>query len=203
MLGKVNPVAVVLDTLNRSLRGSELNDEDMTAYIRAADAIREAFACAVIIVHHCGVDGSRPRGHTSLTGAADAQLAVRRDAADNVTVTVEYAKDGPQGDNVVSHLEVVDVGLDEDGEPITSCVIVPIEAPPSSAAEPRLSKNQQTMFSLLHDAGPAGLALEEWNSRARDAGIGVKRKADLYDIRSSLMSKQLIRQSGDRWKVVP
>src|SRR5262245_37115718 len=78
------PVLVVLDTLNRSLRGSESSDEDMTAYLNAADAIREAFECAVVIVHHCGVDGTRPRGHTSLTGTVDAQLAVKRDAADNV-----------------------------------------------------------------------------------------------------------------------
>jgi hypothetical protein len=67
------PVAVVLDTLNRSLQGSESDDKDMTAYVKSADAIREAFGCAVIIVHHCGVEGSRPRGHTSLTG----QLTLR------------------------------------------------------------------------------------------------------------------------------
>jgi RecA-family ATPase len=54
-LGNVKPAAIVLDTLNRSLRGSESSDEDMTAYIRAADSLREAFDCAVIIVHHCGV----------------------------------------------------------------------------------------------------------------------------------------------------
>jgi len=78
------PVLVVLDTLNRSLRGSESSDEDMTAYLNAADAIREAFECAVVIVHHCGVDGTRPRGHTSLTGTVDAQLAVKRDAADTL-----------------------------------------------------------------------------------------------------------------------
>src|SRR5215213_6257314 len=75
------PVAVVLDTLNRSLRGSESSDEDMSAYVNAADAIREAFQCAVVVVHHCGIDGTRPRGHTSLTGAVEAQLAVKRDAA--------------------------------------------------------------------------------------------------------------------------
>jgi hypothetical protein len=34
----------------------------------------------VVIVHHCGIEGTRPRGHSSLTGAADAQLAVKRDA---------------------------------------------------------------------------------------------------------------------------
>jgi RecA-family ATPase len=89
-LGNAVPAAVVLDTLNRSLEGSESSDEDMTAYIRAADAIREAFGCAVIIVHHCGIDGTRPRGHTSLTGAVDAQLAVKRDGAGNIEVKVEW-----------------------------------------------------------------------------------------------------------------
>jgi RecA-family ATPase len=63
-LGDEQPVMINLDTLNRSLRGSESSDEDMTAYIRATDAIREAFDCTVVIVHHCGIDGTRPRGHT-------------------------------------------------------------------------------------------------------------------------------------------
>ena len=83
------PVLVVLDTLNRSLRGSEFDDKDMSAYVRAADAIRDAFDCAVVVVHHCGIDATRPRGHTALAGAVDAQLAVKRDAADNIVVTVE------------------------------------------------------------------------------------------------------------------
>ena len=74
------PVAVVLDTLNRSLNGSENSDEDMGAYIKATDAIRQAFDCSVLVVHHCGINDSRPRGHTSLTGAADARLSVTREA---------------------------------------------------------------------------------------------------------------------------
>ena len=73
-LGEVIPVAVVLDTLNKSLNGSESKDVDMSAYLRAAEVIRDAFGCVVIIVHHCGFEGTRPRGHTSLTGAVDAQL---------------------------------------------------------------------------------------------------------------------------------
>jgi hypothetical protein len=70
-LAEEAPAAVILDTLNRSFEGSESSDEDMTAYVRAADAIREAFNCAVIIIHHCGIEGSRPRGHSSLSGAVD------------------------------------------------------------------------------------------------------------------------------------
>lgn len=65
-LGDTPPVAVALDTLNRSLPGSESSDQDMSAYVQAADAIREEFECAVPIVHHCGIDGTRPRGHTAI-----------------------------------------------------------------------------------------------------------------------------------------
>jgi hypothetical protein len=144
------PVAVVLDTLNRSIRGSESKDEDMAAYIAAADAIREAFQCVVIIVHHCGINGDRPRGHTSLTGAIDTQLAVKRDASCAVIVEVELAKDGPQGDKIVSRLEVVEVGLDEDGEPITSCVVVPSEA---NGTTPKSASGQAAVaLKLLHRA---------------------------------------------------
>jgi hypothetical protein len=194
------PACVVLDTLNRSLAGSESNDKDMALYIRAADAIREAFDCVVVIVHHCGVEGTRPRGHTSLTGAVDAQLAVRRDAADNVIVTVEWMKDGAEGDVITSRLERVEVGADIDGDPISSCVIVPAEAVPASS-EPKLSKNQQTMFSILHAAGPSGLTGEQWNAQAREAGLGERRKADLVDFKMALKGKGLVRPYGDRWTV--
>ena len=136
-LGDTKPAAVVLDTLNRSLRGSENSDEDMSAYIGAADAIREAFDCAVLIVHHCGVNDSRPRGHTSLTGAVDAQLAVKRDANGNIIVTVEWMKDGEgEGDTIASRLEVVEVGTDEDGEAITSCIVVPSEITATATTKP-------------------------------------------------------------------
>lgn len=130
------PVLVVIDTLNRSLAGSESKDEDMAAYIRAADAVRETFDCAVAIVHHCGVDDKRPRGHTSLTGAADAQLAVERDGTGNVKITVEWLKDGAEGDVILSALEQVDLGVDQDGDPISSCVIVPVEVDADAAPNP-------------------------------------------------------------------
>jgi hypothetical protein len=109
----------------------------MAAYMRAADSLRENFDCAVIIVHHCGIEGNRPRGHTSLTGAADAQLSVSRDAEGSIVVTVEYMKDGAEGHSIVSRLETVEVGVDEDGDPITSCVVVPPETGGKAAVQVR------------------------------------------------------------------
>jgi hypothetical protein len=129
-----NPAVVVIDTLNRSLAGSESSDEDMAAYIKAADAIRDAFSCAVVIVHHCGHEGTRPRGHSSLIGALDAQIAVTQDAADKIIATVELMKDGPQGESFSSRLKKVELGSDDDGDMITSCVVDPAEP---GAAQPR------------------------------------------------------------------
>lgn len=150
-LGETSPAVVVLDTLNRSLRGSENSDEDMSAYIKAADAIREGFNCAVIIVHHCGVNETRPRGHTSLTGAIAAQLAVKRDANKSIVVTVEWMKDGDtEGEETVSILEQVEVGIDEDGEPITSCVVMPTDAEPIRRKSRRsMSAGQQLGYEAL------------------------------------------------------
>jgi len=65
-------------------------------------------------------------------------------------------------------------------------------------ANPRLTKNQETMLSILHGAGAAGLTTEQWNEQARSVDIGTKRKADLYDIREKLKSKELVRQYGEK-----
>ena len=155
-IGTTLPALVVIDTLNRSLAGSESKDEDMAAYIRAADAIREAFDCAVVIVHHCGIDGTRPRGHTSLTGAADAQLSVERDTASNIVVTVEWMKDGREGDVIVSRLEQVELGNDEEGETVTSCVIAPVEGQPiRQPVNRRLSDRQRLALDALAECAAA------------------------------------------------
>jgi AAA domain len=121
------PAVVVIDTLNRAMVGDENKSEDMAKFIRAADVIRTAFDCLVIIIHHCGVAGSRPRGHTSLAGADDAQIAIERDKEGVITVTVEHMKDGEASAPMGSKLERVELGKDDDGDPMSSCVIVPAE----------------------------------------------------------------------------
>ena len=203
-IGEILPGVVVLDTLNRSLGGSENKDEDMAAYVKAADAIREAFHCVVIIVHHCGIDGSRPRGHSSLTGAADAQLAVKKDAMRNIVVTVEYMKDGQEGDIIVSRLERVPLGLDEDGDEISSCVIVPLDDAATVARQAvKLTKNQQTLLSILSAAGKAGMENDDWYAAAQELGIATKRKADFYDNRRALEEKRIVvKQNDGRWYVL-
>ena len=202
-LGELAPSAIVIDTLNRSLAGSENSDEDMGAYVEACDRIREAFQCAVVVVHHCGVDDRRPRGHTSLAGAADGMIKVGRAGGDRcLEVRVESLKDGPEGTEFHSRLEQVDVGVDESGETITSCVVIPADRPTAGTAKkgPRLTPNQQTMLTVLQEAGPHGLDVDEWNRQTRDTGFAGRRQ-QLYQDRVVLKRAGLVHKSGSRWYV--
>jgi AAA domain len=152
-LGDQQPAAIVLDTLNRSLQGSESSDEDMGNYVKAADALREAFNCAVPIVHHCGHDKQRPRGHSSLIGAADALIMVEKAPDGTVTTTVQEVKDGEAGAKFASRLERVELIDDEDGDPLDSCVIIPVdtEAAATGATRARTPKPNSTAGKALNE----------------------------------------------------
>jgi hypothetical protein len=224
-IGDERPFAIVVDTLNRSLHGSESDDRDMGAYIQAADRLREEFNCAVIIIHHCGIDDRRPRGHTSLAGAADAQLAIKRDPSSDIVVRVEWMKDGPQGEEIRSKLEVVEIGLDEDGEPMTSCVVVPSADHPardrSLALSPRLRRARELLESTIERAGhvvdePGDISLvlkrvkaaqiDQWREECylslpvdstggSEAEREAKRKA-FKRVRDDLAARGVIKESG-------
>jgi hypothetical protein len=123
VLGDRVPAIVVLDTLNKSLFGSESKDTDMANYIRAAEAIIEAFKCAVVVIHHCGWDDSRLRGHSSLQGALVAELQVKREKGSMVAgISVDHMREGPEGVEIVSRLDVVEVAKDFRGRARTTLI---------------------------------------------------------------------------------
>jgi KaiC/GvpD/RAD55 family RecA-like ATPase len=203
-LGAQKPAAVVLDTLNRSLAGSESSDVDMAAYIRAADAVRDAFTCSVIVIHHSGHDTARPRGHSSISGAVDAQLSVKRNTADNIVVEVEFMRDGPEGERVVSRLEQIQVGTDADGDPITSCVVMPVDGPQTATARHGLSQRCSDALAALDGcAGADGFAevyawREELFRRAvinRDAGNS---RSAFKRVKDTLLASHSIVEEGGR-----
>jgi hypothetical protein len=96
-------------------------DEDMSAYLKSADTFHHEFVCCVIIIHHRGINHERPRAHTSQTGAADVQISVKMDAGGTMIATAELAPDTVEGTTFVSRLEVVELGIDQDRDLITSC----------------------------------------------------------------------------------
>jgi hypothetical protein len=154
------PAVIFVDTLNRSLVGDENSSADMGKYVRAADELASAFDCLVVLIHHCGIAGGRPRGHSSLSGADDVEISVAKDTAGLITVTVDLMKDGPVAEPFGCRLEQVTAGIDDDGDSITSCVVVAIDLPPGAGkgAGIRLTDNQRRFLDIMRSALRDGMA---------------------------------------------
>lgn len=155
------PVAlVIIDTLNRALAGGNENaSEDMGALIGNAKRLQEATGAAVLFVHHCGKDATRGgRGHSSLKGAADMEIAVSIDEGGNRVFTLAKVKDGESGAAFGFRLLPVDLGpsADPEADPDereSSCVVGPADTVrPVRKAAARLPKGSEIALSALRDA---------------------------------------------------
>jgi RecA-family ATPase len=84
---------VVIDTLARSMSGMDENSaQDMGKVIAGLGYLKAQTNTGVLILHHSGVEGTRPRGSTALFGAADTLMRVDGDGK-NLTVYCEGMKD--------------------------------------------------------------------------------------------------------------
>ena len=154
----------ILDTLNRAAPEADENaSADMGRILEAAKALQRLTAGLVVVVHHTGKDATKGlRGHSSLFAALDAAVEVTRDG-DRREWKVAKAKDGEDGAAHPFRLEVMDLGEDDEGEAVTSCVIAPDESPQDTTRS-RLPKgsNQKVVLDalgeLLRKSGTFGRA---------------------------------------------
>jgi hypothetical protein len=142
---------VAIDTLNRAATGADENDSrDMGRVIAGAKALQAALSGLVVLVHHAGKDATRGmRGHSSLHAALDAVVEVTRDG-DRREWRLAKSKDGRDGEAHPFRLVEVELGVDADGETVSSCVIEP-DAPSDAASRRPLPKgsNQRTAWDVL------------------------------------------------------
>lgn len=208
---KIGPVSlVVIDTLAQTTAGGNENSgEDMGKAIGHCRTISEVLHCTVLLVHHSGKDDTKgARGHSSLKAAADTELEVVR-TDDRRAMRVSKQKDGEDGLDMGFVLGVETLGLDSDGDPITSCVV---EHNDDTVADVRAAKNdragpiEHTMLDIL-DSG-SGLTddpcmlredlLEqtkerlEWDGTKRDQRRGRAVKA----LKNLLKKGTLVDQNG-------
>ncbi|MBK8104976.1 MAG: AAA family ATPase [Betaproteobacteria bacterium] len=113
-----------IDTLNASAPGIDENaSRDMGTVIEAAKTLQGLTGGLVAAVHHSGKDATKGlRGHSSLFAALDAAIEV----TDSPTATAangSCARPETQGEAHPFRLEVVQLAPDEDGEPVSSCVV--------------------------------------------------------------------------------
>ena len=117
---------IVIDTLSRVMAGGNENQPDaMGAFVRNIDRLRAATGAAVLIVHHSGKDASRgARGHSLLHAAIDAEFEITRDEATKIcTARVTKQREYPTEGVLSFSLRQVELGTDQDGDPVTSCIV--------------------------------------------------------------------------------
>ncbi len=116
---------VFLDTLNRAAPTADENSsKDMGEILQAAKTLQAITGGLVVLVHHTGKDSTKGlRGHSSLFAAMDAAVEVSRDG-ERREWRVAKSKDGADGDAHPFKLQVETLGLDDYGDPVTSCVVL-------------------------------------------------------------------------------
>jgi hypothetical protein len=156
----------------------------------------------VAIVGHTGKDESRGKSGSN-QGKRITDMEVQLSGKPIRTAEIIKRNDGEEGPLFSFTHAIHEFGLDEDGEPITVSIVSDevVEAPAEPKREDKLPANQRTLFMILADAGASGLHAEEWTAKAKDAGIGVRRRGDITEARLGLKSKGLVREFADRWHV--
>lgn len=113
---------IVIDTLARHIQGDENSTRDMSEFIRVVDGLRDTFPdSTALIVHHTGNDAEkigRSRGSSALKAACDFEIQCLKGI-----LTFTKLKDGEAPPPIEFKLIPVEIGQDEDGEPITSCIV--------------------------------------------------------------------------------
>ncbi|QCP87441.1 AAA family ATPase [Cereibacter sphaeroides] len=117
---------IIFDTMARVMgAGDENTALGINDLMAGLDHVRRATGAHVMLIHHSGKDGDKgARGHSSLLGAIDTEIKLSRDPEVNViTAEVTKQRDGPTGYKFSYVLRLVHLGEDQDGDPVTTCVV--------------------------------------------------------------------------------
>lgn len=150
---KREPLLIVIDTLARCFDGEESETGDMSRFVAGCDVLRHKFGCAVLVIHHTRMDGSRERGNTALRGGARMMMSMEKDGT-MVVVKCDKMNDAEHFADIALQLKVVDLGVDKDGHNITSCVLNGTDL-----AEKR-QREEDTVLSVLLTRG--SLKWNDW-----------------------------------------
>jgi phage/plasmid primase-like uncharacterized protein len=155
----VAPRLIVVDTLHRFLSGDENSAQDAKTMLDACNGLMAHFNCSVLLVHHTGVSEEaqhRARGSSAWRGALDIEISVVPGKDDlPIQIIQRKSKDAEIADPVYVQLKQVEVPgwVDEDGEPVTSAVIVSSEVEPPKVFNEKLTRNMTDMRNAWLESG--------------------------------------------------
>jgi hypothetical protein len=183
---------VVVDTFSASLPGADENAAgDLSAVLQALQEIALELQVLVLVVAHTGKDMARGlRGWSGQFANADAVVMLDEPSSDGLrSGVVTKVKDAVSGAAFAFRLRTVDLGTDSDGDPVTTCLVDPVDAPdrPKPGRKPLKVGSDadllRTAFNRLFDhasvpvhaagaSGCRGLRLADLRAEAFRIGLG-------------------------------
>lgn len=141
-----NPALIVIDTVHVFMSGDENKAVDVAAMLSACRKLIRELGCAVLLIHHVGVDQSakgRARGSSSFRGAMDIEIQVTKNER-LITLTQKKNKDNEIEKPLVFTLSQVTVPewLDDEGTPVTTCIIELNQTRTEAAASQKKEREQ-------------------------------------------------------------
>lgn len=116
-----------IDTLAHASAGLDENSSAMAEMISIFRELQLRLGGVILLIHHSGKDASRGmRGWSGLHAAMDFVIECQRDK-ENAALTAEFVltkvKDGTSGVRTKFLLQAVQIGIDEDGDYMSSLVV--------------------------------------------------------------------------------
>jgi hypothetical protein len=122
---------IIGDTLARLSAGANENaGQDMGQVVRRIDRIRVECKAHFLLIHHSGkAAAAGARGWSGVKAAVDTEIEVTDTPAGRCCEITKQRDLSTKGERIGFRLEVVTLGLTKWGEPATSCVVLPMDAP--------------------------------------------------------------------------
>lgn len=151
---------IAFDTMAATMAGLDENSSgDAAAVNRDLQAMAKRFECFCLAVHHSGVSNEhRMRGSSAFNAGGDLTIRVEREDDGLRVVTYAKVRDEEDGQRFAFRLQRLEIAQDEDGDPVTTCVVA-YEDPPADEADakPRRMTDEQALVmravNLCIDAG--------------------------------------------------
>jgi len=162
------PEIIVVDTLHRFLDGDENSASDAKSMLDACGAMIHEFDCSVVLVHHTGVNAEaqhRARGSSAWRGALDIEISVV--PGDIIEIVQRKSKDAEEAKPVFAELQSVPIRgwLDEDGDQVSSAVLVAGQEPVKAKRDSPLARHQKTFENAWWSAGAEDIDGEPYLAR--------------------------------------
>ena len=211
---------LVIDTLSRALAGGDENSStDMGAFVKNVDRLRAGLGCHLMLIHHSGKDRARgARGWSGLRAAVDTEIEIGER-----TICVTKQRDMEPLEPVPFELDIVGVGIDEDGETVTSCAVEYPHGFNADVPELRITpvvENLMAAFAECEALAPDGIVnSQDWyetgaamfdtgktgnSAKSSRAGFGnrdtyrkTRKKAELLGLVKKVHGNQYVRISDN------